>query len=177
MINEVTKGSLFPVEEGAELYNFKFNKGTEYVQAYVLNANSFLDNTTVPYRLNSACITSELFGDLRCDCKWQLDEAIKLVKKQGFGIITYHANHEGKGHGLSAKLSTFKSNGEVNAKYKNVGKNEEDVRDFSTAVEILKYFGVTNVELIGNNYSKKNYLTAHGIIIKHQTPLIYNLES
>ncbi|AFS39518.1 hypothetical protein GCM10025884_08660 [Leuconostoc gelidum subsp. gelidum] len=77
---------------------------------------------------------------------------------------------------MRAKLSTFKSNGKVNATYQNVGKNKEDVRNFSTAVEILKYFEVTNVELIGNNYSKRNYLTTHGIIVKSQTPLIYNLE-
>lgn len=177
MITKVTKGSLFPVEKGAEVYNFEFDNGTEYVQAYVLNADSFLNNPTIPYRLNSACITSELFGDLRCDCKWQLDEALKLIKKQGFGIITYHANHEGKGHGLSAKLSTFKSNGEVNAKYKDVGKIKEDIRDFSTAVDILRYFNITNIELIGNSYSKRKYLEIHGIIVKNQTPLIYNLEA
>ncbi|WP_242864237.1 hypothetical protein [Leuconostoc gasicomitatum] len=65
--------------------------------------------------------------------------------------MRYHANHEAKGHGLRAKLSTFKSNGKVNATYQNIGKNKEDVRNFSTAVEILKYFEVTNVELIGTS--------------------------
>lgn len=176
MITDVTKGQLFPTEAGAELYNFEFNDGTEYVQAYVLNSHALKDHHTIPYRLNSACITSELFGDQRCDCKWQLDEAIKLVKQQGFGIITYHANHEGKGHGLSAKLSTFKANGEVNAKYQDIGKSKEDIRDFSSAVEILNYFNITSVELIGNNFSKKNYLTKHGITVNNQKPLIYNLK-
>ncbi|CUR62677.1 Uncharacterized protein LEKG_0090 [Leuconostoc gasicomitatum KG16-1] len=52
---------------------------------------------------------------------------------------------------MRAKLSTFKSNGKVNATYQNIGKNKEDVRNFSTAVEILKYFEVTNVELIGTS--------------------------
>jgi hypothetical protein len=51
----------------------------------------------VPLRINSACLTSETFGDGRCDCQWQLWEALTRFTRRGTGLLTYHPAHEGRG--------------------------------------------------------------------------------
>jgi len=58
-------------------------------------------------RVHSECLTSEVFGSLRCDCKTQLDTAMQRVAKEGRGVIVYLRGHEGRGIGLLQKLRAY----------------------------------------------------------------------
>ncbi|WP_052702706.1 hypothetical protein [Paenibacillus beijingensis] len=129
------------------------------------------------YRLNSSCITSEVFGCERCDCKWQLDKAMEYIAKKGRGIITYHANHEGRGFGLAAKLESYNLMDKgINSSdsYIKMGLGTEDRRDFRVGAKILNYFGIQEVIMLGNNKKKLDALENSGITVVERQTLIYD---
>src|SRR3974390_1107610 len=49
-------------------------------------------------RVHSECITSEIFGSLKCDCKEQLDASMAAVARDGAGAVLY-LRQEGRGIG------------------------------------------------------------------------------
>jgi len=128
-------------------------------------------------RVNSACITSEVFGCLRCDCKWQLDRAMEAIADAGCGVITYHSSHEGQGHGLAAKLSSYglmDAGVDRRQVYRQLGLAADDVRDYRAATAILTHLGVAEVVLLGNNARKAAALRACGIGVVERRPLVYD---
>ena len=171
------------VEKG----RIKVRDGDFYLYSFMISTNSTVDihyaftsgleqgalGRVIPCRINSACITSEVFGCEKCDCKWQLDEAIKYISESKLGIITYHPSHEGLGHGIFTKLKSFNLVDEINTKYVDLGCEKEDIRDFSPALSILKYFSIKRVILLGNNLNKKYYLEKKGINVEYMENLIY----
>lgn len=128
-------------------------------------------------RVNSACITSEVFGCLRCDCKWQLDRAMEAVAVAGRGVITYHSSHEGQGHGLAAKLSSYRLMDEGvdrSEVYQRLGLAADDVRDYRAAAAMLTHLGVASVVLLGNNARKAAALRACGVDVVERRALVYD---
>lgn len=162
-----------------KLYNFYFHDTStntySYHQALVKGDINFKKN--VYFRINSACMTSEVFGCSRCDCKWQLDEAIKTIARQKYGLITYHQSHEGRGFGLNEKLKSYNlmDNGHSSSEaYKLLGHDTDDIRDFEYSYKILEYFNINSIIIMGNNLKKYNFLLNKGIEIFNTIPLIYN---
>jgi GTP cyclohydrolase II len=108
------------------------------------------EETDVLVRLNSACFTGDIMGDRSCDCTWQLFEALRMIEKSpGVGLVLYHFEHEGKGHGYFEKLKAF--DGQM---YPVDG----DLRDFLPAVAILLHLNIHRVRLITNNPAKTEVL-------------------
>lgn len=131
-------------------------------------------------RVNSACITSEVFNCNRCDCKWQLDKAMETISLAGQGIITYHSHHEGRGFGLPLKLLSYNKMDEgysSSESYLNLGLGSEDRRDYRAAGVILDYFNVRSVSLISNNERKTKALESFGIKIVSRKSVIYDGEN
>ncbi len=58
-------------------------------------------------RINSACLTGDIFGDRRCDCSWQLEKMLRLMQAESHGLLIYHLHHEGRANGSVAKLRSF----------------------------------------------------------------------
>lgn len=119
-------------------------------------------------RMHSSCIASEVFGAQDCDCGDQLNESMRLIANKGKGLIIY-LQQEGRGHGLSKKISAVsvmqKENCDTAESFKRLG-FKQDIRDFSKAVAILKGLGITTVKLISNNPYKIDFLTKHGITVE-----------
>src|SRR5246500_4778714 len=115
-------------------------------------------------RIHSQCLTGDVFGSLRCDCRLQLELALTKIAEQGAGILLYE-QQEGRGIGLMAKLKAY----ELQDKgLDTVEANEElgykaDCRDFELPAEVLKMMGVPAVRLITNNPEKVAALEAGGI--------------
>jgi GTP cyclohydrolase II len=115
-------------------------------------------------RIHSQCLTGDVFHSLRCDCRLQLELALKTITDAGAGILLYE-EQEGRGIGLMAKLKAYELQDqgldtvEANVKlgYK------ADCRQFELPAEILKLIGVDAVRLITNNPEKVEALESAGI--------------
>lgn len=108
-------------------------------------------------RIHSACFTSEVIGSLKCDCREQLEYALKAIQAEGRGVVIY-LFQEGRGIGLGAKIAAYalqeKGRDTVDANTE-LG-FEEDARTYEGAVEILKDLHIESIRLLTNNPEKVN---------------------
>lgn len=123
-------------------------------------------NEPVLVRVHSSCITGDIFGSCRCDCGPQLDYAMRLIEKEGKGVIVY-MNQEGRGIGLMNKLRAYKLQEEG---YDTVEANiklgfESDQREYGIGAQILHDLGVSKIRLISNNPKKRSGLIGYGLEI------------
>ena len=116
-------------------------------------------------RIHSACLTSEVFGSTRCDCREQLDEAMRQIGQEGAGLLLYFLDHEGRGIGLEAKLKAYalQDDGHDTTKANRLLGHPDDARDFAAAGRILTELGIRHVRLLTNNPEKIAGLEAAGI--------------
>ena len=115
-------------------------------------------------RIHSQCLTGDVFGSLRCDCRLQLELALGKIASEGAGILLYE-QQEGRGIGLMAKLRAYELQDQG---LDTVEANEElgyaaDCRAYELPGEVLKLLGVTQVRLMTNNPEKVAALEAAGI--------------
>ncbi|MGA2887504.1 MAG: GTP cyclohydrolase II [Terracidiphilus sp.] len=117
-------------------------------------------------RIHSQCLTGDVFGSLRCDCRQQLELALKQIAEEGAGILLYE-QQEGRGIGLMAKLKAYQLQDQG---LDTVEANVElgfaaDCRAYELPAEVLKLLGVTAVRLITNNPQKVAALESAGITV------------
>jgi len=117
-------------------------------------------------RVHSSCFTGDILGSLRCDCGEQLHRAMKMVEKEGKGIILY-MNQEGRGIGLINKLKAYKLQ---EAGMDTVEANLHlgfgmDERDYGVGAQILRSLKATKLKLMSNNPRKRAGLKGYGIEI------------
>ena len=115
-------------------------------------------------RIHSQCLTGDVFGSLRCDCRLQLELALRHIAQEGAGILIYE-EQEGRGIGLMAKLKAYELQDQG---MDTVEANEElgfaaDCREYELPAEVLKLLGVTKVRLMTNNPAKVAALETAGI--------------
>jgi GTP cyclohydrolase II len=117
-------------------------------------------------RIHSQCLTGDVFGSLRCDCRLQLELALTKIGEEGAGILLYE-QQEGRGIGLMAKLKAY----ELQDKgLDTVEANEElgfeaDYREYELPARVLKMLGVSQVKLMTNNPEKVSALESAGITV------------
>ena len=117
-------------------------------------------------RIHSQCLTGDVFGSLRCDCRLQLELALTKIAQEGTGILLYE-QQEGRGIGLMAKLKAY----ELQDKgLDTVEANVElgyaaDCRGYELPAEALKLLGVSKVRLMTNNPDKVSALESAGITV------------
>jgi GTP cyclohydrolase II len=117
-------------------------------------------------RIHSQCLTGDVFGSLRCDCRLQLELALGKIAETGAGILLYE-QQEGRGIGLMAKLRAYELQDQG---LDTVEANVElgfaaDCREYELPAEVLKLLGVTQVRLITNNPEKVAALESAGIAV------------
>ncbi|MFB3917952.1 MAG: GTP cyclohydrolase II [Terriglobales bacterium] len=122
-------------------------------------------------RIHSQCLTGDVFGSLRCDCRQQLEMALAMIASAGAGVLVYE-QQEGRGIGLMAKLQAYQlqDNG-----LDTVEANEQlgfkaDCREYSLPVEVLKYLGVKRLKLLSNNPDKVAAIECAGIEVTERVP-------
>src|SRR3989344_407167 len=162
--------SRLPTEYG-EFRLIAFKNNVNNTDELALVKGDIKNKKDIVVRVHSECITSEVFGSLRCDCDEQLHTAMSIIGKTT-GIIIY-LRQEGRGIGLINKLHAYnlqdKGHDTVTAN-KELGL-PEDARDYSIAAQILKYFNVKSIKLLTNNPDKICQLEHYGITINEKMPL------
>lgn len=145
----------------------------ESQQSSVLVYGDFANIDNALVRMHSICHTGDIFGSKRCDCGFQLREAMTRIKENGSGALFYLANHEGRGIGLFSKAMTYilQENG-----YDTVEANESlgfvnDSRNYQDALYVLKRLRSKPVTVITNNPEKLVAFKKAGVPINGRTPL------
>lgn len=122
-------------------------------------------------RIHSQCLTGDVFGSLRCDCRQQLEMALAMIAGSGAGVLVYE-QQEGRGIGLMAKLQAY----ELQDKgLDTVEANERlgfkaDMRFYSLPVEVLKALDLTEIRLLSNNPDKVAAVESAGIRVVERVP-------
>src|SRR5262249_41139127 len=122
-------------------------------------------------RIHSQCLTGDVFGSLRCDCRQQLEMALSLIAQAGAGVLLYELQ-EGRGIGLMPKLQAYQLQDQG---LDTVQANEElgfkaDHREFQLPAEVLKTLGLKQVRLLSNNPQKVAAVETAGIKVVERVP-------
>ena len=157
------------VEMPTEFGNFKlvaYKQTTTDQDHLALFKGEWNEDEPVLVRVHSSCITGDIFGSCRCDCGPQLHEAMKMIEKEGKGVIVY-MNQEGRGIGLINKLRAYKLQEQgldtVDANLALGFKMDE--RDYGVGAQILRDLGISKIRLMSNNPKKRAGLMGYGLEI------------
>jgi 3,4-dihydroxy 2-butanone 4-phosphate synthase/GTP cyclohydrolase II len=148
-----------------------YRHGPDQEEALAIYCGTFPPAEPVFARVHSECLTGEVIGSLKCDCRDQLEQALAHIAERGHGVVVY-LRQEGRGIGLGNKIRAYALQAAgadtVEANHK-LG-FDTDLREFDVAAEILKDLGVTAVELHTNNPEKIRALDAHGVSVVSRVP-------
>lgn len=127
----------------------------------------------LPVRIHSECLTSEVFGSLKCDCRQQLQEAQRAIADAGVGAVLY-LRQEGRGIGLANKIRAYELQ---SAGYDTVDANRllglpDDARDYGAAAAMLEHLGVRSIRLMTNNPAKVSGMEALGVSVVARMPVV-----
>jgi GTP cyclohydrolase II len=124
-------------------------------------------------RVHSECMTSEVFGSLKCDCAAQLDRALQVIARRGRGVVLY-LRQEGRGIGLANKLRAYalQAQGADTVDANRALGLPDDARRYDAAAAMLDHLGVRSVSLLTNNPAKEDGLRALGVDVRRRVPLV-----
>lgn len=160
-----------PTEYG-HFHLIPFRQKSNRLEHIALIKGTWEKDEPVLVRVHSSCATGDIFGSARCDCGEQLHKAMRMIEKEGKGIVLY-LNQEGRGIGLMAKIAAYKLQEEG---YDTVDANihlgyDPDERDYGVGAQILRKLGVRKMRLITNNPIKRVGLEAYGLSVTENVPI------
>lgn len=128
--------------------------------------------SSVPVRLHSECFTGDIMGSLRCDCRDQLEAALRYVGGEERGAVVY-LRQEGRGIGLVNKVRAYalQDEGMDTVEANHALGFEDDLRSYEVAAEIVRFLGIESVALISNNPNKRRGLETNGVRVERLVPI------
>jgi GTP cyclohydrolase II len=162
----------FPTRWGKfRIYGFRSAPHGRPAEEAVALVMGEVTSTPLLVRIHSQCLTGDVFGSLRCDCRQQLEMALSMIASEGAGVLIYE-QQEGRGIGLMAKLQAYELQDQG---LDTVEANERlgfkaDHREFALPAEILKALGISQIRLLSNNPDKVAALGKAGIQVTERVP-------
>jgi GTP cyclohydrolase II len=164
----------FPTEYGQfRIYGFEGRLGTTLEEAAALIMGDMQTGGPPLLRIHSQCLTGDVFHSLRCDCRAQLEIALREVAAAGRGIIIYELQ-EGRGIGLMNKLRAYElqDHGADTVEANEQLGFESDLRNYALPGAILQHLRIRSVRLLSNNPAKVKALEDAGIEVAERVPCI-----
>jgi GTP cyclohydrolase II len=130
-----------------------------------------VEGAEVPVRLHSECLTGDVMGSLRCDCRDQLTEGLAAIRREQRGVLLY-LRQEGRGIGLINKIRAYALQEQgLDTVEANLALGfRDDERDYAVAAHMLASLQLRSVRLITNNPEKIRQLTQHGVQVAGRIP-------
>ena len=125
----------------------------------------------VAVRLHSECLTGDVMGSLRCDCRDQLTEGLRAIQREGRGVLLY-LRQEGRGIGLLNKIRAYalQEQGLDTVEANQALGFRDDERDYAVAAHMLRSLCVKSVRVVTNNPDKIRQLAQHGVEVTERIP-------
>lgn len=163
------------VDMPTEFGHFKlipFRQASTGLEHVALVKGTWEEDEPILVRVHSSCATGDIFGSYRCDCGPQLHEAMRLIEKEGKGVIIY-LNQEGRGIGLMNKMKAYKlqENGMDTVEANLCLGFKADERDYGVGASILHDLGVKKMRLLTNNPLKRIGLIGYGLTVVENVPI------
>jgi len=144
--------------------------GKEHV---AITKGDVIGTENVPVRMHSECLTGDAIGSLRCDCRDQLESALRKIGKMERGMVLY-LRQEGRGIGLINKIRAYslQDEGLDTVEANHALGFRDDERDYAVAAHMLMSLKIQSVQLMTNNPKKINQLEQYGIHVTGRIPHI-----
>ena len=159
----------------SEIANFKVHAFTEKQSEkdhLAITLGDINSTDSILARIHSQCITGESFFSLRCDCRFQLTESLKLIAKKGSGVVFY-LQQEGRGIGLSNKIRAYKLQDKgldtVEANH-HLGFNDDE-RNYEIVSAMADHLKIKTIDLMTNNPKKIDALEKSGLKVNKRIPI------
>lgn len=145
------------------IFDFFRTESGRYVVAY---KGEIRNSRDVLLRIESACIFGHVFGVVRCDCRFQLAQAMHAIAKEGQGMLIYGVDQDGRGLGIEGHFETYvlrqKEGLETDEVYARLNKRPDE-RSYADVIAILHWYGVHSVRCLTNNPRRLDWLASANI--------------
>ena len=164
----------FPTQFGSfRIYGFEGRDGDLTEEAVVLKMGELAGGPPPLVRIHSQCLTGDVFHSLRCDCRAQLEIALRSIAQEGRGLLIYE-HQEGRGIGLLNKLRAYElqDHGADTVEANERLGFDSDLRNYQLPGAILQYFGLKAVRLLSNNPQKVEAVERAGVEVVERVPCL-----